>query len=63
MDLPVLTSNVEKRLSAPTPVPLKVMRSSGLMVDVPVLNEDPRPLTKQERQERGKLVNSSGGRR
>lgn len=55
--LPVPASIVEKRLSAPAP--LRVMRSSGLIVDVPVLKKEPRPPTKQERQERR---NASGKR-
>lgn len=50
MDLPVPTTKMEKRMSAPAP--LRVVRSSGLIVDVPVLNKVPQPPTKQERQER-----------
>ena len=50
MDLPVQITKMEKRMSAPAP--LRVMRSSGLIVDVPVLDKDPRPPTKQERQGR-----------
>lgn len=61
MDLPVPASNFEKRIPAPTS--LRVMRSSGLIVDVPVLITDPRPPTKQERQERGKLGKPVAGSR
>lgn len=63
MGLPAPINNIEKRMSAPAP--LRVVRSSGLVVDVPVLKQAPRPPTRQERQERqerGRIVSTTIGR-
>lgn len=53
-------SVADKRMSAPAP--LRVVRSNGLIVDVPVLKQAPQPPSRQERQERGRIVGNTVGR-
>lgn len=53
------TPVVQKRMSAPAP--LRIKRSNGLIVDVPVLKEAPQPPSRQERQERGRIVSNAVG--
>lgn len=55
----VPTPKNAKRMSAPAP--LRVVRSNGMIVDVPVLKQAPQPPSRQERQERSIIVRNVVG--